>query len=127
MTGIAALTIVAAVGDGLRSSRTSGAVVGVVAAMVLLANPASSLAVDSAHLQHCGAVSGTFALELTAMGVSCPVARHFVRGITANRVELDVRSTRYLGYDCRPHQVGAAAWMIRCAQGQRVIRWLNGT
>lgn len=97
-----------------------------VAALALLATPSLATA-PIVHCSNTGTPQQFFVWDIAAQGVPCAAARRFIVGINTHRPALKARNTSYQGYLCRPQQSGAAGWKIRCTQGQRTIRWLEGT
>lgn len=112
-----------------RSSFSTGlAALLAAAVLALLVVPDPSMAEGgSRHCSDKGPVGSLFVLDITAHRVSCRAARRFIVAVNDHRVMLKEQNTRYDGYFCRPRQTGAGGWTIRCARGQRAIRWSEGT
>lgn len=101
----------------------------VIVVALQLGLPTRSLATSRDEVRHCsnaGTPEDLFLADITARGVTCPVALRFIIGINGQQHHLKYRTTHYDRYVCHPRQEGVAA-RIRCTRGRQEIRWLQGT
>jgi len=73
-----------------------------------------------------GTPEGLFLADITTHRVPCKAARRFIVALHAARPDFKTEVTHFRSFTCSPSPEGVAVY-VRCVEGLRLIRWLNGT
>jgi hypothetical protein len=73
-----------------------------------------------------GTPEDLFLADITTRRVSCKAARRFIVALHASWPDFKKEVTHFRGFTCSPSPEGFAVY-VRCVEGRRLIRWLNGT
>jgi hypothetical protein len=79
------------------------------------------------HCSNAGTPPDTFLANITTRHVSCRTARRFIVSLLRVHPDFKTEVTHFRAYTCTPSPEGVAAVWVRCVEGPRLIRWLNGT
>jgi hypothetical protein len=78
------------------------------------------------HCSNAGTPTDLFLASVTTRHVSCRTARRLIISLHRARPHFKAEVTHFRAYTCSPSPEGVAVW-VRCVEGPRLIRWLNGT
>jgi hypothetical protein len=73
-----------------------------------------------------GTPEDLFLADITTRRVPCKAARRFIVALHAARPDFKKEVTYFRSFTCSPSPEGVAVH-VRCVEGRRLIRWLNGT
>jgi hypothetical protein len=73
-----------------------------------------------------GTPDDLFLADITTHRVPCKVASRFIVVLHAARPAFKTEVTHFRSFTCSPSSEGVAVY-VRCVEGRRLIRWLNGT